>query len=151
VDITDTRSFYEIICLSVAGDDVIIVGVLVRQWRPVYRGGRCTVDIALRANSIRALNSYERIRAVPSSTASLFQDFWSHYRGSGRLFQGRDLIIRSVCPQLFGLFFVKLALLLTLVGGSATQADRGNGVRRRSQSHLLIVGDPGCGKSAVLR
>jgi DNA replicative helicase MCM subunit Mcm2 (Cdc46/Mcm family) len=39
---------------------------------------------------------------------------------------------------------VKLSLLLTLIGGSETQSDRG--VRRRSQSHLLICGDPGCGK-----
>jgi DNA helicase MCM9 len=43
-----------------AGDDVVIVGVLVRQWKPVWKGVRCVVDIALRANSISALNSQVR-------------------------------------------------------------------------------------------
>ena len=132
-----------------AGDDVIIVGVLVRQWKPVWKGARCVVDIALRANSIRALNAQDRLRIVTSDTVSQFDSFWQPYRDDDRVLEGRDLIIRSICPQLYGLFFVKLALLLTLVGGSATQSDRG--VKRRSQSHLLVVGDPGCGKSQILR
>ena len=132
-----------------AGDDVIVVGILVRQWKPVWKGARCAVDIALRANSILALNAQDRMRAVTSDTVSQFDSFWQPYRASGRLLDGRDKIIRSICPQLYGLYFVKLALLLTLVGGSVTQSDRG--VKRRSQSHLLVVGDPGCGKSQILR
>lgn len=33
-----------------AGDDVLIVGAMVRRWAPVARGMRCNVDIAIRAN-----------------------------------------------------------------------------------------------------
>eukprot|EP01041_Mallomonas_annulata_P017717 gene17717-36304_t len=33
-----------------AGDDVTVVGTVVRQWRPVVVGTRCHVDIALHAN-----------------------------------------------------------------------------------------------------
>ena len=47
------------------------------------------------------------------------------------------------------MFYVKLSLLLTLIGGNQTRSDRG--VRRRSQSHMLICGDPGCGKSQLMR
>ena len=65
------------------------------------------------------------------------------------LWSGRDVIIRSICPQLYGMFYVKLSLLLTLIGGNQTRSDRG--VRRRSQSHMLICGDPGCGKSQLMR
>lgn len=132
-----------------AGDDVIIVGVLVRQWKPVYKKSRCNVDIALRANSMQALNAQDRQRVVTSETVSQFESFWQPFRDSDQCLIGRDIIIRSICPQLYGLFYVKLALLLTLVGGSATVSDRG--VKRRSQSHLLVVGDPGCGKSQILR
>ena len=56
---------------------------------------------------------------------------------------------RAVCPQLCGLYLVKLALLLTLLGGVATRES--GGIKRRSQSHLLLVGDPGTGKSQLLR
>lgn len=33
-----------------AGDDVLIVGSMVRRWAPVAKGMRCNVDIAIRAN-----------------------------------------------------------------------------------------------------
>jgi DNA helicase MCM9 len=139
-----------------AGDDVVIVGVILRQWRPVFKGGRCSVDTAIRANSVVSLNATDKIYQIPRDAQSRFESFWETFRNSGdcdvdghALLTGRDIIVRSICPQLYGLFYVKLALLLTLVGGCDTQADRG--VRRRSQSHLLLVGDPGCGKSQLMR
>jgi DNA helicase MCM9 len=132
-----------------AGDDVVIVGVLVRQWKPVYKKSRCSVEIALKANSIQALNAQDKLRVVTTDTVNQFEAFWQPFHSTNTALKGRDNIIRSICPQLYGLFFVKLALLLTLVGGSATHSDRG--VKRRSQSHLLVVGDPGCGKSQILR
>jgi DNA helicase MCM9 len=98
---------------------------------------------------VSSLNSQDKLRLVTNDTVSQFESFWEPYREKDRMLEGRDVIIRSICPQLYGLFFVKLALLLTLVGGSVTQSDRG--VKRRSQSHLLVVGDPGCGKSQILR
>jgi DNA helicase MCM9 len=65
--------------------------------------------------------------------------------------RGRDLIVGSVCPQLYGLFLVKLAMLLTLVGGVGSM-DSDTGVRTRGQqSHLLLVDDPGTGKWQILR
>jgi len=32
-----------------AGDNVVIVGILVRQWRPVMPGVRCQLDIVMKA------------------------------------------------------------------------------------------------------
>ena len=59
-----------------------------------------------------------------------------------RSLKGRDAIVMTVCPNLHGMFYVKLSLLLTLIGGGRTQNEH-SGNRRRSQSHLLLVGDPG--------
>lgn len=47
------------------------------------------------------------------------------------------------------MYYVKLALALILIGGVAKQ-DR-SGVKVRGDSHLLLVGDPGTGKSQFLR
>lgn len=60
----------------------------------------------------------------------------------------RNHILKSMCPQLFGLYFVKLAVALTLIGGVPMVK---SGSRIRGESHLLIVGDPGTGKSQFLK
>jgi DNA helicase MCM9 len=89
-----------------------------------------------------------------------FQSFWSYYRSSSPSFSSssgsmnrellaRNIILKSICPELYGLFIVKLSLLMSLVGGSSTEYS--NGIRRRNQIHLLMVGDPGCGKSQLLK
>jgi DNA helicase MCM8 len=62
-----------------------------------------------------------------------------------------DLLVRSVCPSIIGHHQVKAGLLLCLLGGtppSSQSLDRGNSIR--SNSHILIVGDPGMGKSQML-
>ncbi|KPA80789.1 putative DNA replication licensing factor MCM8 [Leptomonas pyrrhocoris] len=53
----------------------------------------------------------------------------------------------SVAPSIFGMELVKQALLLAIVGGNRDK----NGGETRSSIHLLLVGDPGLGKSQLLR
>jgi DNA helicase MCM9 len=100
------------------GDDVVIVGTIVRRWRPVVRGVRCTVDVALEANSVLAVNAAEQVVSFSDATAAEFDLFWRTYRQESLDFQARNVLVRSVCPQLYGLFQLKLALLLALIGGS---------------------------------
>ena len=132
-----------------AGDDVVVVGTLINQWQPVKSGRRLEVDIAVSAISIRRCKLGDRISRGNVEREQRFTDFWAN-SGQHPLAL-RDIIVKSVCPQLFGMYMVKLALLLTLVGGTDTSSVPGSGVRRRSQSHILLVGDPGCGKSQLLR
>ena len=60
-----------------AGDDVIVVGTVLRQWKPVSRGNRCVVDIAIRANSIKAISSNERLKILKNKDSfEIFNKFW---------------------------------------------------------------------------
>ena len=59
------------------------------------------------------------------------------------------LLIASLCPTIFGHELVKGGLLLGLFGGTKNQND--SKVNVRSDIHVLIVGDPGLGKSQMLR
>ena len=51
-------------------------------------------------------------------------------------------LVQCLCPNIYGLELVKASMLLALVGGSSTQNRY-----MRSNIHVLIVGDPGLGKS----
>lgn len=55
-----------------------------------------------------------------------------------------NLLVHSVCPMIYGQELVKTGILLCLVGGVAME-------NRRGSIHMLMVGDPGLGKSQLLR
>lgn len=131
------------------GDDVVIVGTIVRRWRPVTRGVRCTLDIALEANSIVALNATEQAVSLSGATASEFEAFWRTFRDKDALFEARNVIVRSVCPQLYGMFYVKLALLLSLVGGSDTTRIGGGSGTGRGSGSSDISGGTGNGSASI--
>ncbi|KAF5924918.1 hypothetical protein HPG69_008592, partial [Diceros bicornis minor] len=60
------------------------------------------------------------------------------------------LIVNSLCPVIFGHELVKAGLALALFGGSQKYADDKNRIPIRGDPHVLVVGDPGLGKSQML-
>ncbi|KAM5246056.1 DNA helicase MCM8 isoform 2-T2 [Ctenodactylus gundi] len=61
------------------------------------------------------------------------------------------LIVNSLCPVIFGHELVKAGLALALFGGSQKYADDKNRIPIRGAPHVLVVGDPGLGKSQMLQ
>uniref|UniRef100_A0A3Q1D0F4 DNA helicase MCM8 n=1 Tax=Amphiprion ocellaris TaxID=80972 RepID=A0A3Q1D0F4_AMPOC len=60
------------------------------------------------------------------------------------------LIVHSLCPVIYGHLLVKAALALALFGGRQKHTGK-NSVPVRGDPHVLIVGDPGLGKSQMLQ
>ena len=58
-------------------------------------------------------------------------------------------LVRSIAPSIFGHDKTKEALLLQFVGG--VRKERVDGTVTRGDMHVLLVGDPGCGKSQLLK
>lgn len=127
------------------GDDVVITGTVIRQWKYISRGVRCSIDLAINANSISLIHEESKpIFYTNPELSNRFSIFWNRFSSLSDQLDARDMIIRSVCPQLYGMMWVKLAVLLSIIGGRSTEFD--GSIKRRSQIHLLMIGDPGCGK-----
>ncbi|XP_067368767.1 DNA helicase MCM8 isoform X1 [Channa argus] len=60
------------------------------------------------------------------------------------------LIVHSLCPAIYGHLLVKAALVLALFGGRQKHTGK-NSVPVRGDPHVLLVGDPGLGKSQMLQ
>lgn len=64
------------------------------------------------------------------------------------------LLVKSFCPTIYGHELVKAGLILAIVGGSNLNDDGRNANNRnkyrssmRPDCHVLLIGDPGQGKS----
>ncbi len=56
--------------------------------------------------------------------------------------------LRNFCPNIYGYQIIKLGLLLGLLGGVSYKNEN---TKIRGQSHVLLIGEPGTGKSVLIR
>jgi len=131
------------------GDDVLITGVIHLRWnRNPSIDMRADIELQLVAEHVLSNNANKSFLRVTDESAQLFSRHWNTYSGKRQL-EGRNIILKSVCSQVYGNYLLKLILVMSLVGG-VEYKDR-SGTRIRGESHLLLVGDPGTAKSRILR
>lgn len=60
-------------------------------------------------------------------------------------------LVNSLCPAIYGNELVKAGFALTLFGGVRKNSNDKNRIPVRGDPHMLVVGDPGLGKSQMLQ
>ena len=99
------------------GDDVMLTGTLIQRWMqtPSSSGTRPLVDLALKVNNVEVLNKrdFQRGNQISSECLNDFKRFWKKHD----LIQGTQILLDSVCENIFERYDVKLGLLLSLIGG----------------------------------
>lgn len=98
-----------------AGDDAVITGLVRCMWAPAAREARCELELFIEANHVTVNNDKKSSVQVTADLRHQFEEFWRTHAKAP--LQARDFIVKSICPQLYGLFLTKMALALTLIGG----------------------------------
>ncbi|TMW66782.1 hypothetical protein Poli38472_014094 [Pythium oligandrum] len=97
-------------------------------------------------NSTKSEKSKDQMADVDFSKADLEQI--SEIVSGGDVF---DRLVHSLCPGIYRNEIVKAGLVLALFGGTRNPEEKEAACFTRADSHVLVVGDPGLGKSQMLR
>ncbi|XP_037526875.1 DNA helicase MCM8 [Rhipicephalus sanguineus] len=147
--IIDCELTDDLVGSAVPGDMVTVAGIveLARCDGPSSSTG--PLDCYLVANHVLGEQREPVITTTPSGPDLGRQDYYAieAIHDKPDLFR---LLVNSLCPAIYGHEIVKAGLLLALFGGVRRYSDDPDHVPVRGDPHVLVVGDPGLGKSQLL-
>jgi replicative DNA helicase Mcm len=124
------------------GNRIRVVGIL-KEVPVVKHGSRLTnFDLHIDTNHIETIDEdFYEIKISKDDTSAIL--------ALAKDKKVNEKLVTAIAPSIYGYERVKEALLLQLMGG--VQKRRSDGVVSRGDIHILLVGDPGSGKSQLLK
>lgn len=159
----DAELFSDLIDTCIPGDIVTVCGivrVLSIDGGGYNRGSKCLFYVYIEANSTtstRNRNSSREASSIPAGRGAEESGALAIHRVIREVVREKDpfgFLVHSAVPSIYGHEIVKAGALLSLFGGSPKERVGPSGsesVSIRRDIHCLIVGDPGLGKSQMLK
>lgn len=134
--------------------DIVTVGGIVRSIKTeADRGGgnqqaKALYFLFLEANSV--VNTKKKGRDSANAFSQLDMQMIDQVAEDDNPLR---LLVNSLCPSIFGQEMVKAGLVLCMFGGVGKfqSGEEKNRLAIRGDPHMLVVGDPGLGKSQMMR
>ncbi len=125
------------------GSKIKLTGILKEVPITLHTGGKSTrFDLICEANYVEPVQEeFTNITLSPEEIEEI-----KELSRDPKLF---EKMIESLAPSIYGHEKIKEALLLQLMGGVKKTSE--DGVSRRGDIHILLIGDPGSGKSQLIR
>ena len=125
------------------GSRISIVGIIKEVPIILRTGTKSTrFDLVVEANYVESIEEdFYEIDITPEEEAQI--------KELARESNIYEILVNSLAPSIFGYERIKEALILQLMGG--VRKVRKDKVVSRGDMHILLVGDPGSGKSALLK
>ncbi|MFQ1021530.1 MAG: minichromosome maintenance protein MCM [Thermoprotei archaeon] len=137
----DVELFDDVVDVARPGDRVDIVGVLEGEPSPTDPQDRI-LDTYFVANYIEVVDKgFEEVQITDEDVKRI--------KELAALPDVKERILSSIAPQIYGLGYVKEAIALSMFGSQPVYAP--DGTRIRGDIHILLIGDPGVGKSQLLQ
>lgn len=124
------------------GTKVRVIGIISEVEIPLPAGGyKTTFDLVVNANNIEPVQEdFSDVEINPKDEEEI-----KNLAKDSKVF---EKLTKSIAPSIMGHDKIKEALLLQLMGG--VRKLKKDGTTSRGDIHMLLVGDPGAGKSAML-
>ncbi|XP_071080734.1 DNA helicase MCM8-like [Haliotis cracherodii] len=139
----------------VPGDIVTVSGIVKVNSLEEGKGrnkDKCMFLLYLHANSVSNLKGN---KSGGEGSSGLAMDFTMKELYAIEEIHSQDnlfrLLVGSLCPTIYGHELVKAGLTLGMFGGGQKYTNDKNRIPVRGDPHILVVGDPGLGKSQMLQ
>jgi len=128
---------------STPGSKISVVGIVKEVVIPLSTGGQSTrYDLVMECNSVMSVEeTFEDIKISKKDVKEI-----ENLSKNPKVY---DKFVKSIAPSIYGHESIKEAIVLQLMGG--VKKVRPDGTRTRGDMHILLVGDPGAGKSQILQ
>ncbi|KAG0418928.1 DNA helicase MCM9, partial [Dictyocoela roeselum] len=120
------------------GDKVNVFGLVCVKYKSLKQNERVNLQVFLKAHTLQQIDKKRSI---------FFNEIAVSDSISSNPFEQQKHLLSLFCEEIAGLAYVKLALFLTLIGGNP----RNDTLDRRSSCHTLLIGNPGTGKTHLLK